>query len=179
MTITIVFLNGRKEKIQISDSCIIDGSFWYPKATKIDCWVHEPGKMPLPDHTEKTAQVKFVKRSNGFFYEVDMICEIIKKCPFCGGEGILQKETIACQYHGEGYPRPYEVELVICKSCGAQSKGFKLKCFADFTTYSVEDFERNEWLRAEEDLKYDEYISERKKEAVQAWNARVNKVNDR
>lgn len=93
----------------------------------------------------------------------------ISTCPFCEGMGsIVEREDKNINIDYGDFP----YVIVICANCGSTGKKITIKYFNEFSKYTVEEFRNSNLLRANEALRYKEYLDDKKREAIEAWNMR-------
>lgn len=94
----------------------------------------------------------------------------LKPCPFCSGEAMIKEE----RWHNPdvGYP-DNQWFVGICVNCRATGQKITYKPFNQFSDYSVQDFRENNALRAKYEDRYDEYLENKKQEAMRVWNKRA------
>ncbi len=91
-------------------------------------------------------------------------------CPFCAGMGSIAEREDKNINIGYG---DFPYAIVICAKCGARGEKISIKYFNEFSDYTVEEFRQSNLLRAKEELRYKEYLDNKKQEAIKAWNRRA------
>lgn len=92
-------------------------------------------------------------------------------CPFCGSK---ETELYDVQNYASGDEYSVSSQYISCRcdTCGARSGKVAYDFFNRFSKHTVEEFRRNNLLRAREDERYEQYVNERKALSVQKWNTR-------
>ena len=93
----------------------------------------------------------------------------IKPCPFCGGSATIDKGRFTSDYSPCCSYEWYEVE---CSECGSKSGPVRIKCFADMSDHTVEDFSTTPGLRAKVGRRLDKHLGEKRTEVINNWNKR-------
>ena len=95
--------------------------------------------------------------------------EKLRSCPFCSSEDV----ELIRRMREDGYgDYSHDDMFVMCHYCYAQGPNIYVELFSQRTKYSYRYLERHPEIREKLNEKYDEYIQQKKQEAIAAWNKR-------